>query len=206
MCKYNIAIIKRGEVIDARTDCCTFSTNRSETLVLSKTQTEIEGLISSKDDIHIRYMNEFISSNDTVTFRCELSVFVGEQKNLLNYESVDADEEPKLKFGGVLLDKKFSDVMLRAACGKEVPAHRLMLAAASPVFNAMFSHDIDSTAAADYTSASPSSTAAAIQRVLSAHINVLSQLQPTSCIYIKAHRSISFTSGGAGWGNGTSTV
>ncbi|CAB0038971.1 unnamed protein product, partial [Trichogramma brassicae] len=64
------------------------------------------------------------------------------QKDLLSYEFVDANEVPKLKFDSVLFDENLSDVKLRTACGKEIPAHRVVLAAASSVFNAMFSHSM----------------------------------------------------------------
>ncbi|XP_023316452.1 speckle-type POZ protein A-like [Trichogramma pretiosum] len=124
--KYKLTVIKDDMIVHSLENSTSLNTTFSCTIF----------------EVPFEDMNEFISSNGSVIFRCELSVFVGEQKNLLNYESVDANEVPKLKFGGVLLDKKFSDVMLRAACGKEIPAHRLMLAAASPVFNAMFSHDM----------------------------------------------------------------
>ncbi|XP_014237847.1 speckle-type POZ protein A-like [Trichogramma pretiosum] len=42
----------------------------------------------------------------------------------------------------IFLNEKLSDVKLRTACGKEIPAHRVLLANASPVFKAMFSHDM----------------------------------------------------------------
>ncbi|XP_014227261.1 speckle-type POZ protein A-like [Trichogramma pretiosum] len=127
ICKYKISIIKHDEIIDTRTDCCTFSTNQRETLILRKTETEIERLIESKDDIHVL---------------CELSVFIKGQKNLRTYESAKTNEVPKLNFDWMLLKNDFSDVALRTASGKEIPAHRLMLATASPVFKAMFTYDM----------------------------------------------------------------
>ncbi|KAL7303409.1 hypothetical protein TKK_0004593 [Trichogramma kaykai] len=49
---------------------------------------------------------------------------------------------PNLKFDWVLLDENLSDIKLRTASGKEIPAHKLMLATASPVFKAMFTLDM----------------------------------------------------------------
>ncbi|XP_014227699.2 protein roadkill-like isoform X1 [Trichogramma pretiosum] len=127
ICKYKISIIEHDKIIDNRTEYCTFSTNRSETLILRKTQTEIQRMINSKNDIHVV---------------CELSVSLEGQKNLLNYDSDKTNEVLKLNFNWVFLDEGLSDVKLRTACGKEIPAHRLMLATASPVFKAMFTHDM----------------------------------------------------------------
>ncbi|KAL7303415.1 hypothetical protein TKK_0004599 [Trichogramma kaykai] len=100
------------------------------------------GYVSELFAIPIKDMNKLISSASTVIFRCELSFSKGAQKDLLSYEFVDANEVPKLKFDSVLFDEKLSDVKLRTACGKEIPAHRVVLAAASSVFNAMFSHSM----------------------------------------------------------------
>ncbi|KAL7303411.1 hypothetical protein TKK_0004595 [Trichogramma kaykai] len=65
-------------------------------------------------------------------------------KNSGNNESADMDTELGLKFNfeWIFLNKNFSDLVLQTACGKEIPVHRLVLATASPVFQAMFSHDM----------------------------------------------------------------
>ncbi|XP_014227703.2 speckle-type POZ protein-like [Trichogramma pretiosum] len=88
-------------------------------------------------------MNEFISS-DTVIFHCELKVSTGSVTSLLNNEPNKIDQvlSPKLNFNWVFLDKGLSDVKLKTACGKEIPSHRVVLATASPVFKAMFNHDM----------------------------------------------------------------
>ncbi|XP_014237888.1 speckle-type POZ protein-like [Trichogramma pretiosum] len=91
----------------------------------------------------ISKMNQLITcNNNTVNIRCKLTVFVADTSNLLNCKSDNNDEVPKLKFDWVFLDENLSDVKLRTACGKEIPAHRLVLATASPVFRAMFSHSM----------------------------------------------------------------
>ncbi|KAL7298423.1 hypothetical protein TKK_0008214 [Trichogramma kaykai] len=90
-----------------------------------------------------RDMHKLISSNGTVIFRCELSVSVGPLKNIINYESVKTNCEVfKLKFVRFFLSDHLSDVKLRTTCGKEIPAHKVVLAVASPVFKAMFDHDM----------------------------------------------------------------
>ncbi|KAL7293602.1 hypothetical protein TKK_0012689 [Trichogramma kaykai] len=88
-------------------------------------------------------MNEFISS-DTVIFHCELKVSTGSVTSSLNNEpnKIDQVRSPKLNFNWVFLDKGLSDVKLKTACGKEIPSHRVVLATASPVFKAMFNHDM----------------------------------------------------------------
>ncbi|XP_014238056.1 speckle-type POZ protein-like [Trichogramma pretiosum] len=87
-------------------------------------------------------MNELISSEGTVTIHYELTCGTGPTNHILSDESVDTNEVPKLKFDWIFLDENLADIKLRTASTKEIPAHRLMLAAASPVFKAMFSHDM----------------------------------------------------------------
>ncbi|KAL7303416.1 hypothetical protein TKK_0004600 [Trichogramma kaykai] len=75
---------------------------------------------------------------EDLKFGCEFSIFVQDYK----ISQSDGNDVPKLKFDMVFLDEKFSDLVIQTACGKKVPAHRVILAAASPVFNAMFSHNM----------------------------------------------------------------
>ncbi|KAL7300438.1 hypothetical protein TKK_0006790 [Trichogramma kaykai] len=57
-------------------------------------------------------------------------------------QSAEDEFDPKLTFERMFLNKKFSDILLRTKCGKEVPAHKIVLATASPVFETMFSQDM----------------------------------------------------------------
>ncbi|XP_014237850.1 uncharacterized protein LOC106659688 [Trichogramma pretiosum] len=90
------------------------------------------------------FKTTFISSQGDVIIHCELTTAIGHQKDLLLHEPIDMNQVsvPKYYFNEIYLDKNLSDVKLRSSCGKEIPAHRVVLAAASPVFKAMFSHDM----------------------------------------------------------------
>ncbi|XP_014233849.1 speckle-type POZ protein B-like [Trichogramma pretiosum] len=128
LCEYNISVIKDDQL---------FST--------------YEGYITHNDssftifENNVGYTKEFISSTGSVTFCCKLFVFTGDHHTSLNKECVDNNEASKSrlsKFDSMFLNEKFSDVKIRTACGKEIPAHRVVLATASPVFSAMFDHDM----------------------------------------------------------------
>ncbi|XP_014226060.1 speckle-type POZ protein B-like [Trichogramma pretiosum] len=128
LCQYKIAILKDDQVIETYTED-PYSTSCREKEIFN---------------ITIDDFKKFISSTGTIVIRCELKISAGSQKNSLNYESVDVNEVPetKLKFDWILLDENLSDIKLKTACGKKIPAHRIMLATASPVFRAMFNHDM----------------------------------------------------------------
>ncbi|CAB0033432.1 unnamed protein product, partial [Trichogramma brassicae] len=89
-----------------------------------------------------------VSAEGSVTIRCEMTFAIGDRKNSLNYESGVPNEEeaapivPRYDFDWVFLGRDLSDVALRTGCGKTIPAHRVVLAAVSPVFKAMFSHEL----------------------------------------------------------------
>ncbi|XP_023313625.1 speckle-type POZ protein B-like [Trichogramma pretiosum] len=123
---------------------CKLSVSKDNIIAYNKNSISVisDGFGSELFAIPIEDMNKLISSASTVIFRCELSFSKGAQKDLLSYEFDDANEVPKLKFDSALFNENLSDVKLRTACGKEIPAHRIVLAAASSVFQAMFSHDM----------------------------------------------------------------
>ncbi|KAL7303420.1 hypothetical protein TKK_0004604 [Trichogramma kaykai] len=128
-CKYKISVIKDQQIFITHTG--DFTIGSPNLCVIFKLNAE-----ESK---------KFVSSNGTIIFRSEFSILSGYHTISQNYECDDKNKVPKLqlpKFQSVFLDEKLSDVKLRSACGKEIPAHRVLLATASPVFNAMFSHDM----------------------------------------------------------------
>ncbi|XP_014237849.1 speckle-type POZ protein A-like [Trichogramma pretiosum] len=128
-CQYKISMIRDDRIIETFTDDA-HSTNAT-------VREPIFNIIPEQ-------FKRFISSTGTVIIRCELTLAIGVRKDFLSDESIDtyAVSVPKYHFDGIYLDKNLSDVKLRSSCGKEIPAHRIVLAAASPVFKAMFNHDM----------------------------------------------------------------
>ncbi|KAL7303410.1 hypothetical protein TKK_0004594 [Trichogramma kaykai] len=118
-CKYIIKLLRNGQTITHDSDDYTFSFNNNE--------------------IIIRDMGAM--SNINFNISCQLT-FASENKgNFLKTKSLKK-LGLKFNFEWIFLDKNFSDVVLRTACGKEIPAHKVVLATASPVFKAMFNHDM----------------------------------------------------------------
>ncbi|XP_014234673.1 protein roadkill-like [Trichogramma pretiosum] len=107
-------------------------------------------IIEVNKDIAIMLVNGYHSSilhstAETITVDCNLKLSRGNVTSFLNSGPIVNDATatiPKLKFDWVFLDKNLSDVKLQTASGKDIPTHRVVLAAASPVFKAMFSHDM----------------------------------------------------------------
>ncbi|KAL7300062.1 hypothetical protein TKK_0007072 [Trichogramma kaykai] len=131
-CKYSIAVVKDSEIMEIRMGHCTFSKDRTEKEIFKFDVSDLAEYLSIS-------RGQF-STIHSLTFRCELTDSTIDQKPL-NY-NINRMSEPKLQFNSLFLDKKFSDVVLRTSSKEEIPAHRIVLAAASPVFNAMFSHEM----------------------------------------------------------------
>ncbi|KAK2161622.1 hypothetical protein LSH36_113g04013 [Paralvinella palmiformis] len=83
--------------------------------------------------------------DDKLTIFCEVSV-VGETVNISGQSTCTPVKVPSCKLSddmGMLFERKtFSDVTLCVGC-HEFQAHKAMLAARSPVFNAMFEHEME---------------------------------------------------------------
>ncbi|XP_014230592.1 speckle-type POZ protein-like A [Trichogramma pretiosum] len=114
---YNIIIFKNGEIFDGR-----------HALML-----ESEAPILNMCETHVK---QFVRSEDDIKIQCKLNYLESELYDL------DQDVRPKLNFERMFLDKKYSDILLKTACGKEIPAHKVVLAVASPMFDVMFNHDM----------------------------------------------------------------
>ena len=88
--------------------------------------------------------------NDALKIICDITLETYEiiSKSTLENKCVDGLEtsqnRPNLEeyLKNLLLEDQFSDVKLVAPCGKELNAHKCILAARSPTFAAMFSHDM----------------------------------------------------------------
>ncbi|KAL7298422.1 hypothetical protein TKK_0008213 [Trichogramma kaykai] len=88
-----------------------------------------------------KLMNVWFRIKGGMSARCELKFDAEKTENSTEiYESLDANKGlgPKFNFDWIFLDEGLSDVKLLTASGKEIPAHKVVLAAASPVFKAMF--------------------------------------------------------------------
>ncbi|XP_014237864.2 BTB/POZ domain-containing protein At4g08455-like [Trichogramma pretiosum] len=105
---------------------------------------------TSKEEISLKLIpapssdNYFPDCNDAIV-KCALTLSSGVKRSFIESESrVDKSKElaPKLDFNWIFLNENLSDIKLRTSCGKEIPAHKVVLANASPVFKAMFSHDM----------------------------------------------------------------
>ncbi|XP_014227850.1 speckle-type POZ protein B-like [Trichogramma pretiosum] len=82
---------------------------------------------------------------NSTTIQCKLTLSSGNSTSFLDPKFIVDDNKQqiqKLKFDWIFLKENLSDVKLKTACGKEIPAHRVVLATASPVFKAMFTHDM----------------------------------------------------------------
>ncbi|KAL7298420.1 hypothetical protein TKK_0008211 [Trichogramma kaykai] len=87
----------------------------------------------------------FLNGMETASVLCELQLSKGSVTSFLDLGSIINETKatvPKLNFDWLFLDESLSDVELKSASEKGIPAHRVVLAAASPVFKAMFSHDM----------------------------------------------------------------
>ncbi|KAL7300439.1 hypothetical protein TKK_0006791 [Trichogramma kaykai] len=119
---YEVSILKNDTIFEIRRkNDFMFPVKRNEESILLIPSMVVKNAISSLDNIKIQ---------------CKL---ISAQNGLVN---VDKEFRSKFNFERMFLDKKFSDVLLRTKCGKEVPAHKIVLATASPVFEAMFTHDM----------------------------------------------------------------
>lgn len=97
-----------------------------------------------KKDLETETSN--ILRNGVLTVYCELTVVY---KNSLNNIDESIQQQPfyclnKLSsaFERQFQKQEFSDVKIVACCGRELPAHKFVLAALSPVFSAMFTNDM----------------------------------------------------------------
>ncbi|XP_014227693.1 speckle-type POZ protein-like [Trichogramma pretiosum] len=84
------------------------------------------------------------SDISTITIQYELTIDTGNAQNFLNLESDNTNKVLVLKcnFNWLFLNKNFSDVILKTACEKEIPAHTGVLSIASSVFKDMFNRNM----------------------------------------------------------------
>ncbi|XP_014225944.1 speckle-type POZ protein B-like [Trichogramma pretiosum] len=91
----------------------------------------------------LKNIEELISSENTVTIQCELEVFK-KYESSLDVDIINNKDQMnnKVNLDSLLLSEEFSDVKLITSDDNDIPAHKNILAVASPVFRAMFTHDM----------------------------------------------------------------
>ncbi|XP_014235422.1 speckle-type POZ protein-like [Trichogramma pretiosum] len=99
-------------------------------------------------------IDQLISSKNTVTFQCELEV-LNKIQTSLNSDIICRKDETidsifTIKFNFFFLSKELSDVKLIVE-EKEIPAHKFVLAAVSPVFRDMMENTENSVNITDIT-------------------------------------------------------
>ena len=95
-------------------------------------------LISLYDLLNARAKDLLV--NDTLTILCELTLsFISDRRTVSLPGAIEDSLTSDL--GALLEDKQLSDITLVVG-GKEFPAHRNILSARSPVFKAMFQHNM----------------------------------------------------------------
>ncbi|KAL7303364.1 hypothetical protein TKK_0004551 [Trichogramma kaykai] len=92
-------------------------------------------------NVEIEEMKKFVSSTDAIIFHFELTVSKGNIMNSLNCENSKMNQAFKLKFDWIFLEEELSDVKLQTASKQEIPAHKVVLAAASPVFKGLIENN-----------------------------------------------------------------
>ncbi|XP_014235420.1 protein roadkill-like [Trichogramma pretiosum] len=95
-----------------------------------------------KNFFELEHIDKLISFENTVTIQCELEIF-NEIESSQNSEIICSKDEAidTMKFDFSFYSEKLSDVKLIVEEVK-IPAHKIVLSAASPVFRAMFTHDM----------------------------------------------------------------
>uniref|UniRef100_A0ABD2X5A2 BTB domain-containing protein n=1 Tax=Trichogramma kaykai TaxID=54128 RepID=A0ABD2X5A2_9HYME len=88
-------------------------------------------------------IDQLISSENTLTIQCELEVFK-EYKSSLKSDNINSADQlnNKINLDSLFLSQEFSDFKLITSDENDIPAHKIILALASPVFRAMFTHDM----------------------------------------------------------------
>ncbi|XP_023318659.1 speckle-type POZ protein B-like [Trichogramma pretiosum] len=88
-------------------------------------------------------IDQLISAENTVTIQCELEVF-NKHESSLKSNVINSKEQiiDKVNLDLLFLGEEFSDIRIITSDGNDVPAHKNILAAASPVFRGMFTHNM----------------------------------------------------------------
>ncbi|XP_023318681.1 speckle-type POZ protein-like isoform X1 [Trichogramma pretiosum] len=88
-------------------------------------------------------IDDLISAENTITIQCELEVFKKFKSSFDCPDIIDGNNQASdiVNFGVLFLSEEFSDVKIKISDTHDIPAHKAILAPASPLFMAMFRHD-----------------------------------------------------------------
>ncbi|KAL7298670.1 hypothetical protein TKK_0008434 [Trichogramma kaykai] len=91
----------------------------------------------------LKNIDKLISSQNTVTIQCELEIFK-EFESSLKLDNINITDQinNKINLDSLFLCEEFSDIRIITSDGNDIPAHKAILATASPVFRAMFTHNM----------------------------------------------------------------
>ncbi|KAL7303980.1 hypothetical protein TKK_0003637 [Trichogramma kaykai] len=131
VCRWTLSAINGKKVILKLTDHHDFATNN------------FKGRGSSQF-YKLENIDKLISAENTVTIQCELEFFKEYESSLDCPDIIDGKNQTigTVNFDSLFHSKEFSDVNIITSDANDIPAHKVILATASPVFRAMFTHDM----------------------------------------------------------------
>ncbi|XP_014232826.1 speckle-type POZ protein-like A [Trichogramma pretiosum] len=95
--------------------------------------------------VYAHSRKDFVWPKKTTAIQCKITLSRSTPRSSEDSSSEDMAVEkpaaPGLKFDDLFLEETLSDVKLLTKSGREIPAHKILLAVASPVFMATFSRE-----------------------------------------------------------------
>ncbi|KAL7298621.1 hypothetical protein TKK_0008389 [Trichogramma kaykai] len=131
VCRWSVSVINDKNVVTERTLHYNFATSN------------FSGY-GSPTFYALKNIDKLIASQNTVTIQCELEVFKEFKSSLNCPDIIDGKNQiiDKVNLDPLCLSEEFSDVRIITPDANDIPAHKSILAMASPVFRAMFTHDM----------------------------------------------------------------
>ncbi|XP_014227676.1 speckle-type POZ protein A-like [Trichogramma pretiosum] len=130
VCKLTVSLVKDKKVIEKVTGHYDFASNKVF-------------VYGSSKFYELKKIDKLISSQNTVTIHCKLEIFKKFESSLkLDNINMTDQINNKINLDSLFLCEEFSDIRIITSDGNDIPAHKAILAAASPVFRAMFTHNM----------------------------------------------------------------
>ncbi|XP_014229085.1 speckle-type POZ protein-like A [Trichogramma pretiosum] len=130
VCKWTMSAVNDGTVVDKFTLHLDFATDNFNGYGTPKFYA-------------LKNIDKLISAENTVTIQCELEIFKEFESSLkLDNINITHQINNKINLDSLFLCEEFSDIRIRTSDENDIPAHKAILAAASPVFKAMFTHNM----------------------------------------------------------------